>query len=154
MPAFSLQDLSDRAEIDDLVTRSVVALDDADWETFSSCFTPLARLDHSASGGIRGTINEVRAWLATVMESFLHSRHLATNREIVLDGDEASCRSSLLVEMGVADEEEDSLALFFEGSTYYDRLVRTPEGWRITERIEEPHYSTREHRVMIRPFEE
>ena len=38
--------------------------------------------------------------------------------------------------------EESPRKLFIEGGYYNDELVRTPDGWRIRERIEESSYST------------
>ena len=79
------------------------------------------------------------------------TQHLVTNRAVTVSGDTATCRSCLFNPMGVTDG--DGLAVFLEGGYYRDKLVRTPDGWRIAERIEEPTFSTRLHRVILRPFE-
>ena len=54
--------------------------------------------------------------------------------------------------MGMADE-HDELIVCFEGGHDDDQLVRSADGWRVTERIQEPTCSTRQHRVIVRPFE-
>jgi hypothetical protein len=41
-----------------------------------------------------------------------------------------------------------SWSAYFERSYYNDKLVWTVDGWRIAERIEEPSYATRRHRIM------
>jgi 3-phenylpropionate/cinnamic acid dioxygenase small subunit len=146
----TLQELADRIEIDDLLTRYATGLDAKDWELWSSCFTPDAFIDYTAAGGIKGALPEVRQWLAQVMAGFPVTQHLVTNKAVHIDGDTATCRSCLFNPMGVPDK--DSLMFFFEGGYYRDTLVRTAAGWRIRERIEEPTFSTRRHRVMLRPF--
>lgn len=147
----NLQELSDRLEIDDLLTRYANALDDRDWERWAACFTADARIDYTAAGGIQGSLPEVRAWLEQVMPGFKMTQHLVTNKEIRLDGDTATCRSCLFNPMGVADG--DGMMVFLECGTYRDRLVRTAAGWRIAERVEQPTFSTRRDRLMLRPFE-
>ena len=148
--AMTLQQIADRIEIDDLLTRYAAALDSKDWDLFSTCFTPDAAIDYTAAGGIKGTLPEVRSWLAEVMPRFPMTQHLVTNRSVQLDGDSATCRSYLFNPMGAQGGEE--MVLFFEGGYYRDRLRRTPDGWRIIERIEEPTYSTRRNPVIIHPY--
>jgi 3-phenylpropionate/cinnamic acid dioxygenase small subunit len=147
MAAMTLQEIADRIEIDDLLTRYATALDGKDWELFASCFTPDARIDYSAAGGIQGTLPAVRQWLSDVMAHFPMTQHLVTNRSVQLSGDTARVRSCLFNPMGVGDG--DGMAVFLEGGYYRDRLVRTADGWRIAERVEEPTYSTRRNRIIV-----
>jgi len=150
--AMTIQEISDRIEIDDLLTRYATALDAKDWDLFTACFTSDAYIDYTAAGGIKGALPEVRQWLAEVMAAFPMTQHFVTNRAVDLDGDRATCRSCLFNPMGLPDG-VSGLVVFFDGGHYRDRLVRTADGWRIAERIEEPTFSTRLHRVMLRPFE-
>ena len=150
MASMTLQDIADRIEIDDLLTRYATALDGKDWELYASCFTADAIIDYTAAGGIKGALPEVRQWLADVMAGFPMTQHLVVNRAVRVEGDSATCRSCLFNPMGPSDG-GGSFAVFFEGGYYRDKLVRTAEGWRIAERIEEPTFSTRLHRVMLRP---
>lgn len=143
----SLQDVVDRLAIDDLLTCYATAVDTKDWELYARCFTADALIDYSAAGGIKGRLPEVRAWLAEVMAFFPVTQHIVANRSIVIDGDAATSRSYLFNPMGVG-ERADAAVLFFEGAFYRDRLVRTPDGWRIAERIEEPCWSTRKQALM------
>ena len=146
MKSMTLQEIADRIEIDDLLTRYATALDTKDWDLYANCFTPDASIDYSSSGGIKGKLPEVKAWLAQIMPTFPMTQHLVANRVIVVQGDTATCRSYLFNPMGLPDD-TNGLLLFFEGGYYNDKLVHTPEGWRIRERIEESA-STRLHRIM------
>ncbi len=151
MAAMTVQEIADRIEIDDLLTRYATALDAKDWDLFATCFTPDAFIDYTSAGGIKGHLPAVRQWLTEVMAGFPMTQHLITNRAVRLEGDTATCRSCLFNPMGLPDD--GKLMVFFDGAYYRDKLVRTPDGWRIAERIEEATYSTRLHRVMLRPFE-
>ena len=64
------QTISDRIEIDDLITRYTRAVDTLDWYKFDTVFTPDATIDYSASGGLTGTRDEVRNWLAETLPMF------------------------------------------------------------------------------------
>lgn len=143
----TLQRISDRIEIDDLLTRYATAVDTKDWDLYASCFTPDAFIDYTGAGGIKGRLPEVKQWLAEVMPAFPMTQHLVTNRAVVIDGDTATSRSYLFNPMGLADAEH-GLTLFLEGGYYNDKLVRTAAGWRIAERIEEPAYTTRNHPIV------
>jgi hypothetical protein len=61
--------LSDRLEIDDLLTTYTMAIDEGDWDALDRVFTPDAHLDYSASGGTVGAFPEVKAWLAEICRS-------------------------------------------------------------------------------------
>jgi hypothetical protein len=144
----TLQQLSDRLEIDDLLTRYATTLDSKDWDAWADCFTPDAHIDYTAAGGIKGTRAEVKEWLSTVMAGFPMTQHLVTNKVVVINRDRATCQSALINPMGLPDG--DGMMLWIEGGYYRDRLVRTADGWRIAERIEQPTFSTRRHRLIAR----
>ena len=88
----SLQELSDRIEIDDLLTRYAVGVDRKDWDLWETCFTPDAFIDYRAFGGTSGSVKEVRAWLEKTMKIFPMSQHMTINREVAISGDRARCR--------------------------------------------------------------
>jgi 3-phenylpropionate/cinnamic acid dioxygenase small subunit len=62
----TLQELSDRIEIDDLLTRYATAIDTKDWQLFETCFTADAFIDYTDAGGVKGGRQEVKEWLAKV----------------------------------------------------------------------------------------
>jgi 3-phenylpropionate/cinnamic acid dioxygenase small subunit len=144
------QQIADRIEIDDLLTRYATAVDSKDWELYTTCFTPDAFIDYTAAGGIKGRLPEVKKWLGEALSVFPMTQHVVANRVIVVDGDSATSRSYFFNPMGFPAD-DGGLRLFFEGGYYNDKLVRTEEGWRIAERIEESSYSTRLHRHVPAP---
>ena len=144
----TLHDITDRIEIDDLLTRYATAVDTKDWDLYATCFTPDAFIDYTAAGGIKGTLVEVTAWLAQVLPLFAMTQHVISNRVVVLEGDVATSRSCFFNPMGLSDA-NGGLQLFFDGGYYNDKLVRTANGWRIAERIEGTSYTTRLHRLLV-----
>jgi 3-phenylpropionate/cinnamic acid dioxygenase small subunit len=138
----TLQEISDRIEIDDLLTRYARAVDTLDWPLLDTVFTPDAVVDYTASGGIRGTYPEIRAWLAKVLPLFPVRQHFVTNRDVQIAGDSATSRAMLFNPMGTRNQ-ADGVDLFYIGGCYVDRLVRTPAGWRIAERREEQAWTDR-----------
>jgi 3-phenylpropionate/cinnamic acid dioxygenase small subunit len=141
MASIRLEDIADRLEIDDLLTRYATGLDTKDWDLWASCFVDDAFIDYESAGGIKGTKAEIRAWLAKTFEMFPMTQHVVGNRVIAIDGDRATARSAFYNPMGLPDG-EGGMKLFFDGGYYNDKLVRTAEGWKIEERIEESSYST------------
>ena len=127
--------IADRLEIDDLLTRYTVAIDTKDWDLLATCFTPDAHIDYRASGGAEGTYPDVAAWLAETLAAFPMTQHFCTNRTVTLSADAATVRSYFYNPMGFPDA--DGQKLMFIGGYYNDRMVRTSDGWRIAERVEE-----------------
>lgn len=129
-------DLIDRLEINDLLTRYTVAIDKQDWELLDTVFVPDAKVDYTSSGGIAGSYPEARKWLSEVLPIFSATLHYITNTTVELDGDRA--RSDTYVwnpmHMKLRDGTDHSFSV---GAIYHDELVRTPGGWRIAERREE-----------------
>ncbi len=131
----SLQELSDRACIGDVLVREAGAMDRSDWETWESQFTPDALIDYTANDGACGNPAEVRAWLSVVLGRFTACQHLSSNHEISLQGDRATVRSMQYI--GVKADAPDGPRVLFSGIWFRDEFVRTDSGWRICSRIEE-----------------
>ncbi len=132
----SLQEISDRIEIDDLLVRYTRAIDTKDWELLDTVFTPDAEVDYVSSGGIKGAYPEVRVWLDKALSLFQVTIHAITNSEIVLDGDSAIGRTLVSNPMLRVDD-EGKRSVFTVYAYYHDRLVRSEQGWRIASRVEE-----------------
>ena len=132
----SLQQISDRLEINDLLVRYTRAIDQKDWELLDTVFTPDAEVDYVASGGIKERYPEVRAWLAKVLALFPVTVHYVTNSEVTLEGDRAAARTAVYNPMFLGNA-DGSFHHFAVGAYYVDELVRTEAGWRIARRREE-----------------
>ncbi len=132
----SLQEVSDRIEINDQLIRYTKAIDEKDWALLEQVFTPDAEFDYTSSGGIAGGFPEVQAWLAKALAAFPETMHLIGNTEVRLDGDAAHTRTAVYNPMFFArkDGGRDHFAV---GAYYVDDWVRTADGWRIRRRHEE-----------------
>jgi 3-phenylpropionate/cinnamic acid dioxygenase small subunit len=134
--SLSLQQISDRLEIQDLLTRYTRAIDTKDYNLLDTCFTPDAWVDYTSSGGTKGKYPEVRAWLEKALAPFPAMMHAIGNVTLELEGDRARARTYVINPMGFP-KPDGSLHVFTVCAHYVDQLVRTRAGWRIAERIEE-----------------
>ncbi len=134
--ALSTEELSDRIEINDLLTRYTSAIDGKDWALLDTCFLPDASVDYVSSGGIAGKYPEVRAWLEKALAIFPVTVHAISNSIIELDGDRAKGRTLVSNPMCLRNGEGQE-QIFTVYAYYHDELVRTDDGWRIAVRIEE-----------------
>lgn len=131
-----IREISDRLQIQDLLTRYTVALDTKDWALLDSCFTPDAHVDYTSSGGTSGAYPEVRKWLEKALSLFTMTQHFISNTTLELEGDRAHARTYVINPMGMP-KEGGGLRIFTVGAYYDDELVYTDGGWRIAKRIEE-----------------
>ncbi len=132
----TVQEISDRLEIQALMTRYSNAIDQRAWDRLDEVFTPDAWIDYRAMGGIDGRYPEVKAWLGRAMQGFPRYYHMIANTEIALEGDRASARTVCFNPMEVPLPAGGSQVMFL-GLWYVDELVRAPQGWRISRRAEE-----------------
>jgi len=133
-----IQGLSDRVETQDVFTRYCSAIDSRQFDLLDTVFTHDAFVDYTSAGGISGNRAEVKAWLQRAVGQFALTQHYVTNFDIRVDGDKATSRCMFYNPMGLSRPKgEDGMDVLFFGGYYNDKLVRTPEGWRISERIEE-----------------
>jgi hypothetical protein len=130
------QTLSDRLEIDDLLTTYTMAIDTGDWDALDRVFTPDAHIDYTASGGTAGSFPEVKRWLAEMLPMFSAMQHLIGQKQVHVDGEEASVRAYFFNPM-VMDREDGTTWHLDIGGVYVHALVRTPQGWRSRRLVEE-----------------
>lgn len=134
----SIEDIADRLEIQDLLVTYSHAIDFRRWDELDEVFTPDALIDYTAMGGPEGAYPEIKAYLREVLPMFASYCHMVSTSKIVVDGDTATgvsiCHNPMV--LGEGDDE----SVFVCGLWYHDRFVRTPNGWRIAERIEEKVY--------------
>ena len=133
----SHQELSDRAQIADLLFLEITAIDERDWDMWQQVYTEDALIDWSEAGAIKGNPAEVRRYAEGVLDTFPYPayQHLCSNLVIRIDGDVASCRSMQYIAVPLPDA-SGTRQMSFQGIWFEDRLRRTADGWRIFERIE------------------
>lgn len=138
----SLQEISDRLEIQDLCYRYAQIIDSKDFAALrTDVFTADAHIDYSVFGGSVGNLEDTISFLVQAMtpELFPNHQHLNANIQIQVTGDEASGRVMCFnpQEMNLPD---GGSQLFMCGLWYLDKYRRTAQGWRMSERIEERSY--------------
>jgi SnoaL-like protein len=129
----SLEEISDRFEIQQLLIDYSTAIDKRRFDDLDQVFTPDAYIDYRAMGGIDGSFPEVKAWLAQVLPNFPVYAHMLGNFDVRIDGDSASSRTICFNPMVLGGDQNQIL---FCGLWYDDEFVRTPEGWRMSRRVE------------------
>lgn len=132
----SLQEISDRLEIQQLFVDYATAIDTKNFDGLDKVFTPDAYIDYRAMGGIDGRFPEVKAWLSQVLPNFASYYHMIGNFAIKIDGDTATSKIICFnpMQMNLDGGGKQTMLL---GLWYIDKFVRTPEGWRMCERVEE-----------------
>lgn len=129
----SLEEISDRLEIQQLLVEYSTAIDQRRFDDLDRVFTPDAYIDYRAMGGIDGHFLEVKAWLAQVLPNFPAYAHMLGNFDVRIDGDTASSRTICFNPMVLGGDQNQIL---YCGLWYEDEFIRTPEGWRMSSRVE------------------
>jgi hypothetical protein len=149
--ALSIQEISDRIEIEDVLQRYTAAIDAKDWDLLDTVFAADATLDYTTSGGPVGPYPEVKAWLQEVLAVFPMTHHMIGKSTVALDGDRAECRSIFYNPMAMSIDEHGRFVpdgsapgrhVFVVGGFYDDTVARTADGWRIIRKFEEQSYMT------------
>lgn len=141
----SLQEISDRMEIEKLLVAYSSAIDKVDMDALDDVFTPDAYIDYTAFaewGAIAGDYPTIKAWLGEGLAQSSGHQHMIGNVELHLDGDVGTGRVLCLNPMVMDLEDDDGRPrVGFHGLWYIDEYVRTPDGWRIKSRKEERCFS-------------
>src|SRR5215475_7259931 len=119
----SLEEISDRFEIQQLLIDYSTAIDQRRFDDLDLVFTPDAYIDYRAMGGIDGQYPQVKAWLSDVLPNFPAYSHLLGNFDVRVDGDKGSSRTLCFSPMVLGGEKKQVL---FCGLWYEDEFVRTP----------------------------
>jgi hypothetical protein len=136
----SLQEISDRLEIHDLIHRYSQIIDTKQFDALrDEVFTEDAFIDYSVFGGSVGDLETTIAFLHKAFEMFPNSQHMNANIQIALDGDRATGRVMCLNPQELAVEGKPG-HVFFCGLWYVDEYRRTDAGWRISRRVEEKSF--------------
>lgn len=140
----TLEEIGHRIEIDDLLTRYTIAIDDEDFDSLDTVFTPDAVLDYTSAGGPRDRYPAVKEWLRTRLSARSPARlHMLGNKLVKLDGPRATVRAyffnpfTLDTPEGVAFSAIAGEAAYSIGGGFYNhKLELRPEGWRSVELFE------------------
>ncbi|MFD4557622.1 nuclear transport factor 2 family protein [Streptomyces sp. NPDC058469] len=146
----------DRLAVDELITEYAVAVDDGDWEAYRKLFAPDGRADYRSAGGIEGNAEQIAEWLAESLQLFSMRQHLIVNRRIHFGDldqhtdDTARVQADYVNPMRFAkgedehsgsngghDSDRSTAPDFVCGGRYAFGLLRTHDGWRLTEVVVE-----------------
>ena len=129
----SLEEISDRLEIQHLLIDYSEAIDRREFDDLDAVFTHDAYIDYRAIGGIDGQYPQIKAWLAeTLPPYFERNAHMLGLPAIKLAGDTATSRTFCFNPMVLRGTSPRSCV----GVWYDDEFVRTADGWRMTRRVE------------------
>jgi SnoaL-like domain len=121
-----LQDLLDRSEITELVTRLGIWLDEKRWDEARAILTEdvTAQTPGGTVAGIEQVVEQARR------NHVVPTHHVITNVAIALDGDRATVGANLIATF--VNGPDLSGPLFQLGERYSFEAVRTREGWRLS----------------------
>lgn len=129
-----LQEISDRFEIDELLARYARALDYRTFHELDGIFTADATFDAGGLGAPTGP-KAIRTMIEGTIGHLDATQHLVGKSiiEFADDGDSAEVRT-YLISQHIRESAPGPVKHYFLGGEYYDRVVRTPDGWRIAYR--------------------
>ena len=133
----SQQEISDRFEIQDLLYHYADIIDRKAADELRDVFTEDAHIDYSAYDGSVGDLETTIAFLKQALPAFPISQHLNANMQIKVNGDTAEGRVMCFNPMEMSLGDDQPTHVFMLGLWYVDKYVRTDNGWRIKERVEE-----------------
>ena len=143
---YSPQELADRAEIHDVIVRYGWAIDTKDWALLKNCFTGAPAFVHP--GGRLEGIEAILARTRGALEPLDASQHLLGNVVAEVDGDTA--RATCYFQAQHVRAGTPGGDTYVIAGSYTDTLARTPDGWKIAERVQV--YLWRDgNRAVVRP---
>lgn len=127
----TVRELQDRQAILDVLARYCRGIDRADYELVRSVYTDDG-VDHHT--GFSGSADDYVTWVRKRSARFSGTMHILGTHTATITGDTAVAET-----YGTAhhwgDPPDDASLNFTSGFRYLDRLRRTADGWRITERF-------------------
>ncbi len=137
----TIQEISDRFEIMDLLTAYCTAIDSKDIHALDHIFTSDAKIDYSSAGGPRADLKTIKQFLLDHLGD-LPKQHMISNFQIKLHGDSADVRCLCHNPLERVNQENVREGAFW-GLWYNDKLIRTANGWRIKEKVTQPCFNWR-----------
>lgn len=134
----TLQEMSDRFEIQDLIVGYCYAVDTRDWDALDRFFTEDAVIDYSEMVGVVGGLSEIKSFLAESLSPILAFQHAVSTTQYRIAGDRAQTKTACYNPMTVSNGETADTLVF--GLWYHHDFVRTGQGWRINRLYEQKCY--------------
>ena len=122
---------SDHELITDVLVRYATGIDTRNWAVFRTCFTDDVRADYGVGVGSWTDVDGITEYMTVMHQDMVDTKHMLSNFAIEVDGDTATASTYVHAVLVVTDEPP----LWYEPvGLYVDRLVRTDDGWKISER--------------------
>ncbi|MDA9675994.1 nuclear transport factor 2 family protein [Pseudomonadota bacterium] len=131
-----IKEISDRLELEKLVTDYATAVDTRNFTEFNNLFTADAMIDYTAVGGISGNLKEIIVYLETALDFFPNYQHFISNISLTITGNNASGKVMCFNPMQTKENQ-----VFFLGIWYHDTYINIDDRWFISSRIEESSWS-------------
>jgi uncharacterized protein (TIGR02246 family) len=120
--------IADRLAVGDVIIKYGTSVDARDLDRYATCFTDDVVVTGFSGGEQRGLKPYVK-WVGEALSRYSKTQHLIGNQEITVDGDKAHMRSYVQATHVLASDETKLLVLW---GIYVDDLIRTADGWKIT----------------------
>ncbi|MDA9643975.1 nuclear transport factor 2 family protein [Pseudomonadota bacterium] len=131
-----IKEISDRLELEKLVTDYATAVDTRNFTEFNNLFTADAIIDYTAVGGISGNLKEIIVYLETALDFFPNYQHFISNISLTITGNNATGKVMCFNPMQTKENQ-----VFFLGIWYHDTYINIDDRWFISSRIEESSWS-------------
>tara|TARA_B100001029_G_scaffold79106_1_gene64826 strand:+ start:451 stop:891 length:441 start_codon:yes stop_codon:yes gene_type:complete len=131
-----ISEISDRMELEKLVTDYASAVDSKNFHEFNNLFTKDAFIDYTAVGGISGNLEEIIKYLETALDPFPNYQHLISNISLKINGESATGKVMCFNPMQAKDD-----TVFFLGMWYNDIYQKIDDQWFFSSRIEESSWA-------------
>ena len=122
----------DKEQIAEVLIRYATGIDSKDWPLLRSCWTDEIDVDYQQLGRFTSA-DALTDVMRQLHENMGPTYHRMSNIVIAIDGDRATARS--YVQAVLMLQPNDSTNWVDALGHYDDVFVRTPDGWRIRERV-------------------
>ena len=129
----SLEEISDRMEIQQLLAAYSTAIDAGRFDDLDDLFTEDAAIDLSVTGGACGPYGEVKSWLIETLSGLGAYMHLVSNTDLRLAGETATARTACVNPLVL---DTTTKAVYLICFWYDDEFAKTSDGWRIRSRTQ------------------
>jgi hypothetical protein len=121
-----------KEQIAEVLIRYATGIDSKDWPLFRSCWTDEIDVDYQQLGRYTSA-DALTDVMTRLHENMGPTYHRLSNFVISVDGDRATARSYV---QAVLMLKPDDATNWVDALGHYDDVfVRTPDGWRISERV-------------------